>query len=39
MQTKRDIKPFSELEPPKVSIDELGDGRAALRQLEDAGLL
>ena len=39
VQTKRDIKPFSQLKPPKVSIDELGDGRGALRQLEDAGLL
>ncbi len=39
VQTKRDIKPFSELKPPKISIDELGDGRGALRRLEDAGLL
>jgi iron(III) transport system substrate-binding protein len=39
VQTERDIKPFSELKPPQISIDELGDGRAALRQLEDAGLL
>jgi iron(III) transport system substrate-binding protein len=39
VQTKRDIKPFSELRPPDISIDDLGDGRAALRQLEDAGLL
>lgn len=37
--TKRAIKPFSELKPPRVGIDDLGDGRAALRQLEDAGLL
>jgi iron(III) transport system substrate-binding protein len=39
VQSQRDIKPFSELRPPDISIDELGDGRDALRQLEDAGLL
>ena len=37
--TQRDIKPFSELKPPNVSIDDLGDGRDALRALEDVGLL
>lgn len=39
VRTKRAIKPFSELKPPDVGIDDLGDGRAALRQLQDAGLL
>jgi iron(III) transport system substrate-binding protein len=39
VQSKRDIKPFSELRPPDISIDALGDGRDALRRLEDAGLL
>jgi iron(III) transport system substrate-binding protein len=37
--SKKDIKPFAELKPPRIGIDDLGDGRAALRQLEDAGLL
>lgn len=37
--TKRDIKPFSELKPPDVSVEDLGDGRGALRALQDAGIL
>jgi len=37
--TKRDIKPFSELKPPDISVDDLGDGRGALRALEQVGLL
>lgn len=39
VQTKRDIKPFSQLKPPDISVDDLGDGREALRALQDAGLL
>lgn len=39
VQTQQKMKPFSELTPPDVSIDDLGDGRRALRALEDAGLL
>ncbi len=39
VRTQRAIKPFSELKPPDIGVDDLGDGRAALRQLQDAGLL
>lgn len=39
VRTQRAIKPFSELKPPDIGIDDLGDGRGALRQLQDAGLL
>jgi iron(III) transport system substrate-binding protein len=39
VQTKRDIKPFSELRPPDISVNDLGDGRGALRALEQVGLL
>jgi iron(III) transport system substrate-binding protein len=39
VQTKRDIRPFKELAPPDITIDDLGDGREALRQLQDAGIL
>jgi iron(III) transport system substrate-binding protein len=39
VQTKRDIKPFSELKPPDISVNDLGDGRGALRALEQVGLL
>ncbi|MDX6692097.1 MAG: iron(III) transport system substrate-binding protein [Solirubrobacteraceae bacterium] len=37
--TKRDLKPFDQLRPPDVSVEDLGDGRDALRALQDAGLL
>jgi iron(III) transport system substrate-binding protein len=39
VQTRRDIKPFSELRPPDISVNDLGDGRGALRALEQVGLL
>jgi iron(III) transport system substrate-binding protein len=39
VQTTRDIKPFSELKPPNIGVDDLGDGRGALRALEQVGLL
>jgi iron(III) transport system substrate-binding protein len=39
VKTKRDIKPFSELKPPDISVNDLGDGRGALRALEQVGLL
>jgi iron(III) transport system substrate-binding protein len=39
VQTKRDIKPFSELKPPDINVNDLGDGRGALRALEQVGLL
>jgi iron(III) transport system substrate-binding protein len=39
VRTKRDIKPFSELHPPDISAADLGDGRGALRALEQVGLL
>ena len=35
----KEIKPFAELQPPDISVDDLGDGRGALRALEDVGLL
>jgi iron(III) transport system substrate-binding protein len=39
VQTKRDLKPFAQLKPPNISVDDLGDGRSALQQLRDVGLL
>jgi iron(III) transport system substrate-binding protein len=39
VRTQRHIKPFSELKPPDISVDDLGDGRSALRALENVGLL
>lgn len=39
VRTKRDIKPFEQLKPPDISVDDLGDGSEALRALQDAGLL
>jgi iron(III) transport system substrate-binding protein len=39
VQTKRDIKPFSQLKPPNITAEDLGDGRGALRALEQVGLL
>lgn len=39
VKTARDLKPFGELKPPRISVDDLGDGRGPLRQLQDAGLL
>jgi iron(III) transport system substrate-binding protein len=34
-----ELKPFDELDPPPVSVADLGDGRAAIELLEDVGLL
>jgi iron(III) transport system substrate-binding protein len=39
VKTKRDLKPFAELRPPDVSVDDLGDGRRALQELRDVGLI
>lgn len=39
VRTKRDIKPFSELKPPDIGVNELGDGRSTLRALQQVGLL
>jgi iron(III) transport system substrate-binding protein len=36
---KRELKPFSQLKPPDISVADLGDGRSALRALQDVGLL
>jgi iron(III) transport system substrate-binding protein len=33
------LEPFDKLEPPAISIDDLGDGRDAVELLQDAGLL
>ena len=37
--TMRDLKPFRQLKPPQISVSDLGDGRGALRELQDVGLL
>ncbi|HET7092831.1 MAG TPA: extracellular solute-binding protein, partial [Thermomicrobiales bacterium] len=34
-----DLEPFAKLEPPDISIADLGDGRDAVELLQDAGLL
>jgi iron(III) transport system substrate-binding protein len=39
VQTKRGLKPFAQLKPPDISVDDLGDGRSALRALQDVGLI
>jgi iron(III) transport system substrate-binding protein len=36
---KRELKPFTQLKPPDISVADLGDGRSALRELQDVGLL
>jgi iron(III) transport system substrate-binding protein len=36
---KRELKPFTQLKPPDISVADLGDGRSALRALQDVGLL
>lgn len=33
------LKPMDELEPPQITVDELGDNRAALKLLQKAGLM
>jgi iron(III) transport system substrate-binding protein len=37
--TKRDLKPLSELQPPDLTVEQLGDGRSALQALQQVGLL
>ncbi len=37
--TKKDLKPFSELQPPKLSVEQLGNGQSALQALQQVGLL
>jgi iron(III) transport system substrate-binding protein len=39
VKSKRDIRPFSQLKPPDISVTDLGDGRGALRALQQVGLL
>jgi iron(III) transport system substrate-binding protein len=39
VQTKRDLRPFPELHPPAIDAQALGDGRGALRLLQDVGLI
>jgi iron(III) transport system substrate-binding protein len=34
-----DLEPFDKLDPPPVGVADLGDGRAAVELLQDAGLL
>lgn len=36
---KPELKPFAQLEPPDISVADLGDGRSALRDLQAVGLL
>ncbi len=37
--TTRDLKPFAQLQPPNVTVEQLGDGKAALLSLQQVGLL
>ncbi len=37
--TRRPLKPFSQLQPPKLTVEQLGDGRGALQDLQQVGLL
>lgn len=37
--TKRVAKPLSALQPPHLTVEQLGDGRAALQSLQQVGLL
>jgi iron(III) transport system substrate-binding protein len=39
VQTARDLKPLATLKPPNISVDDLGDGRQALRALQAVGML
>jgi iron(III) transport system substrate-binding protein len=39
VKTKRDLKPFDELKPPDIGVDDLGDGASALKALRDVGLI
>jgi iron(III) transport system substrate-binding protein len=33
------LKPFGQLDPPNISVEQLGDGQHAIKQLRGAGLL
>jgi iron(III) transport system substrate-binding protein len=37
--TEKALRPFADLRPPAVSIDDLGDGRASLMLLQQVGLI
>ena len=37
--TRRPLKPFSQLQPPQLTVEQLGDGRDALQDLQQVGLL
>ncbi len=39
VKTQRDLKPFDQLKPPAIGVDDLGDGAAALKALRDIGLI
>jgi iron(III) transport system substrate-binding protein len=39
VSSRRDIRPFSQLRPPDIGVEDLGDGREALKALEQVGLL
>ena len=37
--TKRPLKPFAQLQPPHLTVEQLGDGKSALQALQQVGLL
>ncbi len=37
--TKKPLKPFSQLQPPRISVQQLGNGKSALQALQQVGLL
>lgn len=37
--TTRVLKPLSQLQPPQLTVEQLGDGRGALQSLQQVGLL
>jgi len=37
--TKRPLKPFAQLHPPSLTVEQLGDGKSALQALQQVGLL
>jgi iron(III) transport system substrate-binding protein len=39
VSANKQLKPFNELQPPKITVSQLGDNREALQLLQQAGLL
>jgi iron(III) transport system substrate-binding protein len=37
--TKRPLRPFAQLHPPSLTVEQLGDGKSALEALQQVGLL